>query len=191
MSLGASLPVHPHLLLPISLLHILELFIFLCMATSLTCCCCSVAKSCPTLCGLQSTRLLCSWDFPGKNNWVGCHFLLQGIFQNQGLNLCLLHCRWILYHWATRKTNISHYARAVSQLPGGDRRRKEGRGCSDLMTVQVISKLEMDSFLEALWVSQCTFFILNTLWKIIYSPQSPAPKPLPAPAKGPSSTRWF
>ena len=128
MSLGASLPVHPHLLLPTSLLRIVELFIFVCMATSLTCCCCSVAKSCPTLCGLQSTRLLCSWDFPGKNNWVGCHFLLQGIFQNQGLNLCLLHCRWILYHWATRKTNISHYARAVSQLPGGDRRRKEGRG---------------------------------------------------------------
>ena len=31
---------------------------------------------------------------------LGCHFLLQGIFQTQGLNLyllCLLYCRWILY----------------------------------------------------------------------------------------------
>ena len=28
---------------------------------------------------------------PGKNNEVGCHFLLQGIFPTQGLNLCLLH----------------------------------------------------------------------------------------------------
>ena len=28
----------------------------------------------------------------------GCHFLLQGIFPTQGLNLGLLHCRWILYH---------------------------------------------------------------------------------------------
>ena len=26
------------------------------------------------------TRLLCPWDFPGKNAGVGCHFLLQGIF---------------------------------------------------------------------------------------------------------------
>ena len=32
--------------------------------------------------------------FPGKNTGVGCHFLLQGIFLTQGLNLhllCLLH----------------------------------------------------------------------------------------------------
>ena len=26
--------------------------------------------------GLQPTRLLCSWDFPGKNTGVGCHCLL-------------------------------------------------------------------------------------------------------------------
>ena len=25
----------------------------------------------------QPTRLPCSWDFPGKNTGVGCHFLLQ------------------------------------------------------------------------------------------------------------------
>ena len=25
----------------------------------------------------QPTRLLCPWDSPGKNNGVGCHFLLQ------------------------------------------------------------------------------------------------------------------
>jgi len=30
--------------------------------------------------GLQPTRLLCPWNFPGKNTGVGCHFLLQGIF---------------------------------------------------------------------------------------------------------------
>ena len=33
------------------------------------------------------------WNFPGKNSAVGCHFLLI-----QGSNLCLLHCRQILYH---------------------------------------------------------------------------------------------
>ena len=30
--------------------------------------------------------LLCPWNSPGKNS--GCHFLLQGIFPTQGLNLC-------------------------------------------------------------------------------------------------------
>ena len=33
-----------------------------------------------------ATRLLCSWDFPGKNTGVECHFLLQGIFPTQGSN---------------------------------------------------------------------------------------------------------
>ena len=37
--------------------------------------------------GLQPTRFLCSWDFPGKNTGVCCHFLLQGIFLTQGSNL--------------------------------------------------------------------------------------------------------
>ena len=47
--------------------------------------------------GLQPTRFLCPWDFPGKNTGVGCHFLLQGIFQAQGSNPGLLHCRQMLY----------------------------------------------------------------------------------------------
>ena len=38
--------------------------------------------------GLQSTRLLCQWDSPGKNTGVGCH-ALQGIFPTQGSNLHL------------------------------------------------------------------------------------------------------
>ena len=48
--------------------------------------------SCPTLLqsrGLKPIRLLCPWDFPGKNAGVGCHFLLQEIFPTRGLNLCL------------------------------------------------------------------------------------------------------
>ena len=36
-------------------------------------------QSCPTLRShrRQPTRLRCPWDSPGKNNGVGCHFLLQ------------------------------------------------------------------------------------------------------------------
>ena len=54
-------------------------------------------KSCPVRNVQESclvakpSRLLCPWDFPGKNIGVGCHLLLQGIFLTQGLNLCLLH----------------------------------------------------------------------------------------------------
>ena len=47
--------------------------------------------------GLQPTRLLCPWDFPGKDTGVGCHFLLQGIFPTQESNPGHLHCRQILY----------------------------------------------------------------------------------------------
>ena len=35
--------------------------------------------------GLQLTRLLCLWDFPGKNTRVDCHFLIKGAFLTQGL----------------------------------------------------------------------------------------------------------
>ena len=69
------------------------------------------AQLCPTLWpyGLQPTRLLCPWDFPGKNTGVGCHSLLQGNFLTQGLNpwlLCLLHCRQSLCHWATGEADV-------------------------------------------------------------------------------------
>ena len=47
------------------------------------------------LCRPSPARLLCLWDSPGKNTGVGCHALLQGIFQTQGLNPRFLH----LLHW--------------------------------------------------------------------------------------------
>ena len=40
-------------------------------------------------------RLLCPWDFPGKNTGVGCHAFLQGTFPTQGLSPRLLS----LLHW--------------------------------------------------------------------------------------------
>ena len=48
--------------------------------------------------GLQTSRLLCPWNSPGKNTGVSCHFLLQGVFPNQGLKLGLLRCRQMLFH---------------------------------------------------------------------------------------------
>ena len=40
--------------------------------------------------GLQSTKLLCSWNSPSRNTGVDCHFLHQGTFPIQELNPCLL-----------------------------------------------------------------------------------------------------
>ena len=54
---------------------------------------CLVAQSCLTLFDPMDYSLPGSTvhgDSPGKNNGVGCHALLQGIFWTQGLNPCLL-----------------------------------------------------------------------------------------------------
>ena len=53
-----------------------------------------VAKSCLTLAiawTVAPVRLLCLWDFPGKNAGVGCHFLHQGSSQprNRTCTSCL------------------------------------------------------------------------------------------------------
>ena len=53
---------------------------------------------------LRPARLLCAWNLPGKNTGVGCHFLLQSIFQTQGSNLCLPH----LLHWQADPLPLSH-----------------------------------------------------------------------------------
>ena len=47
------------------------------------------------------------WNSLGKNTGVGSHFLLQGIFSTQGLNLDLLHCRQILYHLSHQRSPSS------------------------------------------------------------------------------------
>ena len=57
----------------------------------------------PDLTGPQTLdpKLLCPWDFPGKNTIVGCHFLLQEIFRISGLNPHLL-C------WQVDSSPLSH-----------------------------------------------------------------------------------
>ena len=51
--------------------------------------CCSLQPH-----GLKPSSLLCPWVYPGKNTGVGCHFLLQGILQTQGLTPHLLY--WLV-----------------------------------------------------------------------------------------------
>ena len=61
-----------------------------------------VTQSCPTFCDPGRTVACQAPLFMGFFqarilDGVGCHFLLQGIFPTQGLNLSLLHCRQFLY----------------------------------------------------------------------------------------------
>ena len=69
-----------------------EIPLYICQNESVNC---SVMSDCLQPHGMQPARLLCSWNSPGKNIRVGCHFLLQRIFPTKGLNPHLLS----LLHW--------------------------------------------------------------------------------------------
>ena len=66
----------------------------------------SVPRSCPTFAApwTAAHQAPLSTGFTRQEHWsVCCHFLLQGIFLTQGLNLGLPHPgRWILYHLSHR-----------------------------------------------------------------------------------------
>ena len=71
---------------------------------------CSVVQLCPTLwdpMDYSQPGSTVHWGFSGKNTGVGCYFLLQEIFPNQGSNPSFLHllpCGQILYplsHWGS------------------------------------------------------------------------------------------
>ena len=66
-----------------------------------TACLCSAMSDSFTTPWTVAARLLCPWDFPGKNTGVGCHFLLQGIFPTQGSSQSLLH-------WQADSLPLSH-----------------------------------------------------------------------------------
>ena len=54
----------------------------------------------------QPTMLLCPQNSPSNNTGVGCHFLLQEIFPEQGSNPGLPHCRWILYGLSPQESPV-------------------------------------------------------------------------------------
>ena len=69
-----------------------------------------VTKLCPTLCDPTDCRRPGSfvhWISQARIlEWVAVFFFFpQGIFPTQGLNLCLLHCRFFII-WVTRETRL-------------------------------------------------------------------------------------
>ena len=62
--------------------------------------------------GQRSLAGYSPWDSSGKNTGVGCHFLLQGIFLTQELNLGPLHCRRILYQLSYKGSPCNKWERS-------------------------------------------------------------------------------
>ena len=58
--------------------------------------------------GLQATRLLCPWDFPGKSTGVGCHCLLR--------IQCIIPCKdnFLRLWWFFSPTSFIHYYNKLS-----------------------------------------------------------------------------
>ena len=73
------------------------LFVFMCV------CVLSHARLFVTLWTVACQASL-SWNSPGKNAGVGCHFLLQGIFPTQGSNQHSLS----LLHWQAYSLPLCH-----------------------------------------------------------------------------------
>ena len=55
--------------------------------------------------GLWPTRLLCLWDFPGKNTGLDCCFLPQGIFSSAGELLDFSLADAVNQEFLTTRTN--------------------------------------------------------------------------------------
>ena len=88
--------------------------------------------------GLQPSRLLCPWYFPGKNTGVDCHSLFQGIFQAQGLNMSLLLARQIVYYcttWEALKNKLNY---ALQKTKLRKVQRKKNYNLSALITFNIL-----------------------------------------------------
>ena len=69
-----------------------------------TCSHTQLLQLCPAFCNTMDCQVPLSMGLSSKNTRMGCHFLLQGIFQTQGSNSCLL---WLL-HWQADSLMLNH-----------------------------------------------------------------------------------
>ena len=87
-------------------------------------------------------------DFPGKNNGVGCHFLLQGILPTKELNPGFLYSRQIVYQLSYKGSPLSMPVNLENSAVAKDWKRpvfipipKKGnvKECSNYHTIALIS----------------------------------------------------
>ena len=110
-----------------------------------------VTQSCPTQRphGLQPTRLLCPWDFPGKSTGVGRHYLLQNTNDNASQIGVLQHMIFV-QNWLVKLFLNSFSKKTISV-------------CQDLITKYFIPQVYISSCnreftpFYLLWFSQLPF----------------------------------
>ena len=132
--------------------------------------------------GFPRQEVFYPWDFPGKNTWVGCHFLLQGIFPAQGLNSRLLHYKWILYplshlwsHKVLHEANLFTSESSVKFHFHFIWNKKIKRALTIACTEISISNLYLLSFNCGLWLHTKRFFFFavpSSLWDQIWAHSS-------------------
>ena len=118
------------------------------LGPEVACCECSVMTDSLPPYELQPASLLYPWNFPGKNTGVDCHFLLQGIFPTQLLNLS----PWHLMHWQVNPLPL-HYLKSPDPLARVIYQPKS-RFCTWLkkkwLTVSIAMEIEF-SRVELIW----------------------------------------
>ena len=67
---------------------------------------CSVASNSLWWHGLQTPRLLCPWNSPGKNVRMGCHFFLQEIFPTRDRTQVSCIVGGFFTIWATKEALV-------------------------------------------------------------------------------------
>ena len=100
-----------------------------------------------------ATRLLCSWDSPGKYARVGCHALLQGIFLTQGSNpglLYLLHCRQI-YHLSHLGSLSAYTKLTILKAQHNSKKVKVKPSCYEAQTACLLTRIPFISSCQFLW----------------------------------------
>ena len=88
---------------------------------------CAHVQSDTTLCDPMNCRLLCPWDFLGKNTGTVCHFLLQGILSNPRIKPTTLSSPALAGGFFTRvpPSSSSHFrASQLTTLPSPQKKEK-------------------------------------------------------------------
>ena len=125
-------------------------------------CCCLVTKSWTIFCccltakflrphGLQLTRFLCPWDFPGKN-WRGLPFPSPGDLPTKGLNLCLLH-------WQGGLLPLNHQRNPEPSLIA-----IYNKGNIELSSNDIFSDSLFQTSILSIWKSKCSLMLIKKKW---------------------------
>ena len=104
--------------------------------------------------GLQSTRLLCPWDSPGKNAEVSSHALFQGIFFTQGSNIGIPQVsglertfnKWCPRNWSSTEKWSKNYF-----MPQAKQTKNQKRWVKDLNVKGRTSVFSADNIREYLY----------------------------------------